>query len=140
VQSGPDNGGIFGPTGADLTGSPFSIICAFDTSRGLLEEAQPGRFIVSGGGAAGRPGNSPSLGAIVTINGQTTFIGGDFLGSLNGPGPSNIFLQGMGIRSGTTFSTDISDLRNNMVDAVSIRAPRKIALTSDRGQPWSERK
>jgi hypothetical protein len=118
VLSGSDNGGFFGPSGVDLTGDPFSLVYVFDISHGLLEEAQPGRFVVSGGGAV--------IGALFTINSQTIFIGGNFDGFLDGPGPGSIFLQGTGIRAGTQFGTetlnlqDLQNLQNTTVNEASV--------------------
>jgi hypothetical protein len=45
VASGIDNGGYFGPVGANLAGGSFSLVFVFDTSKGNLHEAQPGRHV-----------------------------------------------------------------------------------------------
>jgi hypothetical protein len=85
VMSGFDNAGVFGPAGSNLAGAHFSVVYAFDTSRGQLETLD-GRFVLYGG--LGLGGTSPSLGAIVTIDGKSTFIGpGNYVGTLGGPGP-----------------------------------------------------
>jgi hypothetical protein len=118
VGSGFDNGGIFGPVGADLTGAAFSTVYTFDISLGYLQEAQPGRFVVSGGAAEGRPGQSPSLGATVTINGQNAFVGGNFDGSLDGPGSGAVAVLGK-ILQGTQFSTYTAELQNNNQSSVN---------------------
>ena len=87
VNSGFDNGGFFGPVGANLTGESFSLVYIFVPSLGIREEPFPG-FVHFRGGLAWPGSTSPSLGAVLTINGQNKFIGENLVGVLGGPGPA----------------------------------------------------
>jgi hypothetical protein len=92
VVSGVDSGGLFGPTGANLAGDPFSLVYVFDTSLGSPDHSA-GRTGVDGG-TIFTPGflqvqppptkslTSPSLGAIFSVNGNSKYIGGNFEGYL----------------------------------------------------------
>ena len=95
----------------------------FDISLGTLAEDQPGRFGVSGGPYLDLPTTSPSLGAIFTINGNPIYIGGNFIGSLAGPGPGSLSLPS---NVGTQFFTytfnvqNLNDLQNTTVNAADV--------------------
>jgi hypothetical protein len=71
VNFGTD-GGIFGPV---YLGDPYTVQYFFDTSLGIHTSTE-----IFGGGSSGFP--SPSLGAVVTINGQSFTICGTFAGDL----------------------------------------------------------
>src|SRR5262245_30036119 len=79
VNSGFDNGCFFGPVGADLTGESFSLVYIFVPSLGIRLELLPG-YVHYYGGLAWPGSTSPSLGAVLTINGENKFIGGNFAG------------------------------------------------------------
>ena len=109
VNSGIDYLGIFAPANTNLAGSSFSFINTFDITLGT-----PFPSFVDGGSFWGTA--SPSLGAALIINGQTAFIGGDFIGILYGPDPSTVFFPVIGhLQPATVFQTYTWGSSNNWV-------------------------
>jgi len=81
VASGIDVTGIFAPVGTNLAGTSFVSHFIFDTSLGTHNFVPNQQDQVFGGTII--PNTSPSLGASLTINGNTYFLAGDFLGNFN---------------------------------------------------------
>jgi hypothetical protein len=82
VLSGNDPIGIFGAPGSSLAGDAYTTFYIFNTSVG---EIHSDPFFNSDlGGAAGYAQPSPSLGAVLTINGISMGIGGASAGYLYG--------------------------------------------------------
>ena len=80
VSFGLDQAGLFGVAGADLTGDPFNAVYTFDTGMpGALTISSPTEVAVYGGSSY--PAPTPSLGATITIGGQSQHINGTFVGS-----------------------------------------------------------
>jgi hypothetical protein len=89
VASGFDYTGVFGSAGTDLTGDSFTARYLFDTTLGVTySSSSPAENQAYGGTGFSIP--SPSLGAVLTINGQNLAVAGSFLGLIYGGnyGPS----------------------------------------------------
>lgn len=100
VTSGYDDTGVFGTPGADLTGEAYTSNYVFDTSVAAYSYSDPSSsyYLVSGGGAYGTV--SPSLGATLTINGNSVSTTGDYSGKiLRGGNGSNsqVYHEALGI-------------------------------------------
>lgn len=81
IVDGVDTSGLFGAPGADLTGDHILAVFVFDTALGL-RGAFPGTTdsLIGGTAVPGSP-PSPLVSATITINGESTTIGGDLLAS-----------------------------------------------------------
>ena len=72
VRSGTDDGGLFGPQGADLTHTPFVLDFIFDTTIGVVTR-QPTLNVIEGGSDLGSPFDiSPNLSAQIEIDGKSS--------------------------------------------------------------------
>jgi hypothetical protein len=72
VRSGTDDGGLFGPQGADLTHMPFVLDFIFDTTIGVVTR-QPTLNVIEGGSDLGSPFDiSPNLSAQIEIDGKSS--------------------------------------------------------------------
>jgi len=95
VSSGIDVAGLFGAVGADLAGKSYTSTYLFDTSLGTPTSGP--NFNMLQGGPQFNASASPSLGASITINGNTINVTGAHGGSLYGrndnPGVSGAFSQ-----------------------------------------------
>jgi hypothetical protein len=87
VTTGTDGSGLFGTIGASLAGDAYTAQYVFDTSLGYTRNsatenyAEGGWFYIS----LGAPyTTSPSLGASLTINGQSSSIAGGYFSQLYG--------------------------------------------------------
>src|ERR1700730_7174197 len=90
VSYGYDQTGVFGPANTFLTGDPYTTTYTFDTTKGVTYSSPTYNYALGGyGSATGQP--SPSLGAVVTINGHSVAIGGMDFGQILGlnVGPDN---------------------------------------------------
>jgi hypothetical protein len=75
-----DQTGIFGPAGGSLAGYSFTTSYVFDTSIGTRQTSQ---FVDHDLGGIGYAQPSPSLGAVLTINGISVGISGIGAGDLS---------------------------------------------------------
>jgi hypothetical protein len=87
VSDGTDGSGLFGLTGANLAGQAYSTEYAFDTSLGETYSTSTQNYAYGGSAYAsdGAPySTSPSLGASLTISGQTVSIAGTYASEIYG--------------------------------------------------------
>jgi hypothetical protein len=76
-----DGAGLFGPTGANLSGDSFTATFELDTSKGTPWFAIPaGENYLIGGSLYGQ--DSPVIDAKLTINGKTATVSGAYNGSV----------------------------------------------------------
>ena len=81
VGIGYDQTGVFGPANTSLSGDPYTVTYTFDTTKGVTYSSPGENYALGGyGSATGQP--SPSLGAVVTINGHSVSIGGMDFGQI----------------------------------------------------------
>jgi hypothetical protein len=78
VSSGFDTSGVFG--GGNLASDPFQAVFTFDTSVPATSLSSPSTNFIFGGTSI--PSVSPSLGASITINGDTATIAGSYYGEI----------------------------------------------------------
>jgi hypothetical protein len=83
VSVGYDQTGIFGPPNSSLDGDKYTASYIFDTSVGVIQNV-PSYNSALGGYAFSEPQPSPSLGAILTIDGVSVGFGGGALGQIYG--------------------------------------------------------
>jgi hypothetical protein len=81
IRSGSDMTGIFGAPGADLSGDPYSTVYLFDTTLGTTT-TNAAEIAIFGGAVFGTA--SPSLGAVLTINGHPFSISGQASATIEG--------------------------------------------------------
>jgi len=124
VNFGTD-GGIFGPV---FFGDPYTVQYSFDTSLGIHTPTE-----IFGGGSSGFP--SPSLGAVVTINGQSFTIGGTFAGDLGVGGLDSVGRSGAGAIAvdnyGSLGSAQISQSFATFIGAFSLNTPFTYTIGPD---------
>jgi hypothetical protein len=93
VSVGYDYTGVFGAPNTDLTGEPYVTRYLFDTTLGSTLSSPTSNYAIGGTVSplpppvpvtTVSPLPSPSLGAVVTINGRTLVIGGSYLGIVLG--------------------------------------------------------
>jgi hypothetical protein len=120
MQSGYDGSGWFG--GGNITGDPFTIVYTFDTtcgSAGCTTYTAPSNG-VSGGSFYGTP--SPSLGAVLTINGKSWTNSGTVYGELFGyNGTYNKIEQAVENNNGWVIETGVFNYPQTM--PTSMTAP-----------------
>ena len=72
----PDDAGLFGTPGADLSGAPFRLAFSFDTATATRDFVTENEEILFGGTGEGGAGSFGSY--AMTINGHTATSGGEF--------------------------------------------------------------
>ncbi len=77
-----DTGGIFGTAGASIGGDSYQVVYKFNTAPSLGQSYSPGPPTADLYGGVLWGGTSPSLGAVVTINGQTVSLLGSYAGEI----------------------------------------------------------
>ena len=97
---GGDPTGIFG--GGDLTGESFVAHYVYDTSLGLTLSTPVGPYAY-GGSYFGDEPPSPIVSAIVTINGHSVSIAGDYQTAFGGENTANFSLQNYHVEHGSIF-------------------------------------
>jgi len=82
VTDGFDYVGAFGTANRSLTGMDFTATYLFDTSIGGIQINTATQTLAQGGSSEGSA--SPSLGATITINGNSVAINGNFWAQISG--------------------------------------------------------
>jgi hypothetical protein len=115
VSSGYDYaGGVFGPPNTSLTGDPYTASYLFDTTLGITLSS-PNLNYAYGGSAYGAV-PSPSLSAVLTINGGTLTMVGSYISDIygNDSGISEAFHWARD-RSETDFGQTVLDRKDQYI-------------------------